>query len=250
MQSFEELLNQLRGADDPTAYNILLQLTESAMKATRPGAESERQALAATIRTELSRTPETPADQPAKAGTLYPLTLQQTIITRLLCYVAGDEEIPFLAGAMTNLDIREAARCALACNPSPAATKALIDALNAIGPEFLTGVVSSLGQRQCPEAMTALQKLAVDETYDMQVRLAAVDMLANYPEPANDEIILAIAQSPCSKAKAAAARVRLAETLNKVGNKNAARNIYQAIKACKCDHPAQKKAAELALQNM
>ncbi len=255
MQSVEQLLTQLRDADESQAYKLLFEQVQAAMKATRPGAEDERAALAAAVCAELSRTVEVPPSKPNRPPTqrpLYPANVQRTVITRVLQYVAGDAEVPFLVQAMKNLEVREPARCALAYNCSPASTKALIDALGEVGPEFLIGVVGSLGKRRCPDAMTALRKLAGDESYDPEIRLAAVEMLANDPEPANDAIIVAMAQCPCpmTRARTAKARVRLAETLAKAGKKADAKKIYQAIKACKCDHPAQKKAAELALQSL
>jgi HEAT repeat protein len=125
----------------------------------------------------------------------------------------------------------------------------LIAALDQVGPEFRVGVINALGKRRGPDVVAALHQQAADP--NPEVRLAAVEALANAPEASNDDPIAAAGRtdSPRGKSRANKARIRLAETLRNAGNKPAAIAIYRSVASSDADAP-QKKAAQRALDQL
>jgi HEAT repeat protein len=166
----------------------------------------------------------------------------------MLAYIGTEKEVPALAEMLKSLDVREMARFALDANPSDAATAALIEGLADVGPTFRTGVVNALGKRRGENAQAALRDIASGDP-DPDMQIAAVEALANYPDRGNDDLIYKMTQNsdPATRSRARKARVRLAATLLKAGNKTAARAIYTDIKSGGAD-PAQIKAAEIGLK--
>jgi hypothetical protein len=81
---------------------------------------------------------------------------------------------------------------------------------------------------------------------DADVRSAALEALANYPEAGNDKLFAAATQAgaPRERSRAQAARVRLAETLYWAGETADARAIYQSIVDDPADGPWKKAARE------
>src|SRR5512133_3740312 len=92
-------------------------------KASAPDAPADRAGLAAALAAEI--TAMTPASKDAKgkdvpAAPKHPLKARLATL-RLLAIVGTAAEVPMLAALIADLDLREAARCALDRNPSPEA---------------------------------------------------------------------------------------------------------------------------------
>jgi HEAT repeat protein len=151
-----------------------------------------------------------------------------------------------LAQALEDLEVREMARFALESNPSDHATEALLAALTSLGPVFLAGVINSLTKRRGAPVLAALRKAVEDP--QGEVRLAALEALADFPEPSHDPLLekSTRAEAAEERRRAHTARARLAETLRASGRKAAAERLYRAILASGAPE-SQKKAARLAL---
>ena len=251
MPSIRELVAQF-GGEQEAAYSAFRQVEVMVTRAGAPGKEAEKAQLAAELAGELWAMTEAKKDEKGKdvaPVTRYPVVARIKIL-RLLPYVAGDKEVPSIAKALGDLDLREDARCALDRIPGEQATKVLIDALDiSAGPEFRVGIVNSLGRRPSAQAMAALQRATPDS--EPEVAMAAVEALANFAEPANDEFIIKATECKCPVARKRAfnARVRFAENLLKSGAKFAAKKVYQSIAASDAG-PLQKSAAEKVLKAM
>ena len=244
---------ELGDKDQVVAYRAYKNLEETATRAGAPGLDSRRAGLAAALTAELLAKGEPPKNKQGKPkGPPPPLysTGVREKLCRLLSYVAAAGEVPVLAELMGDLDVREMARFALDRNTSDAATDALITALDQVGPTFRVGVVNALGKRQGPKVLDALQKTASEDAIP-EVQIAAVEALANSPEPSNADIVMKATKCPVPghKSRAYKAAVRLAETLAGAGHKSAAVQLYRAIQAGDADE-AQKKAAGIGLKTL
>jgi len=250
MPSIKELVGQL-GGDQEAAFRAYKAIEDIVTRASAPENDKERAAAAADLAAELNAKTEPEKDDKGKEKPprLIHSARVRSKIARLLGYVAADKEVPALVEALDDLDVREMARFALDRSISPKTTEALINALeDQVGPDFRTGVVNALAKRGCARSLAALKKTAESDE-DRPVRIAAVEALANFADPSNDALIAKAAKADCPKCRVRAnkARMRLAETLCKAGDKSAARKIYKAI--CASDAcPPQKKAAEMALK--
>lgn len=246
MASIEKMVSQLGEKEQVIAFYSYQELLHIANRASGPGNESTREAVAAELARELIASVPGGTDQ--RGNTLPPRPKHSAAIrnkvARLLSYVAGEKEVAALEKALGDLEIREMARFALETNTTDASTRALIAALDLVGPIFRVGVVNSLGKRKGPEVVAALQKAAADP----ELRIAAVEALSNFADPSSDAIIAQASESvsPQDRTRAQVARVRLAYTLRQSGNDAAAARVYEAIKASEAA-PAQKKAAVMGL---
>jgi HEAT repeat protein len=249
MKSISELVEQLGSNDQVAAYGARQELTRLSAEASKPGSGTSRADVASALAAELTATTKSKRGDGREDVKPKYSSAVRSEIAQLLSAIADDAQVPALASALTQLDNREMARWALDRMPTPAATSALIAALEQVGPEFRTGVINALAKRKGAEVQAALLRAAADEAAG--VRLAAIEALANFPEPSNDEPIASAAKNGGSRARARAnrARVRLAETLRNAGKKDAAVAIYKAIVANDSDEP-QKKAARLALEQL
>jgi hypothetical protein len=249
MEPLEDIIKRLGDADQVVAFKAYQALLKVVMEDTRPGKEASRAKTAATLAAEvMARVPGGKDDKGKEKPPVPKYAAPVRIKTlRLLSYVATPKEVPTFVQACDDLDLREMARFALDGNTADEATKALIEALEKVGPEFRIGVVNALGKRKGPEAIKILQKAADDS--EPEVAMAAIEALAGFPDPSSDPLLAKAAECDCPKARnrANVARIRLAETLRLAGNKAAAKGIYSAILAGKADKP-QRKAAELALK--
>ncbi len=249
MASIRELIAQFSGEQE-AAYKAYREVQQMVVKANAPGSEAERTQLAAELAEQLWALSEAKKDD---KGNDLPRTPTHPVATRikilrLLQGIAGDKEVPAIAKALDELELREDARCTLDRISSHESDKALVNALDAaVGAEFRVGIVSSLAARPNAYVMAALQKATAD--CDPEVALAAVEALANFPEPANDEFIANAARCSCpvARRRALRARVRFAENLARSGAKQAAKKVYAAVAAGDAEAP-QKKAAEMALK--
>jgi len=270
MDAKVEMLKRLGDTDPVVACKTYRSLETMGLMFTAPGKSVQREDLARFLAAELNATdPGGVNGEGNKKPPVPRYSIQvRRQIARLLGYVNGPAQVPALAEAMKDLELREAARCALARNPSDEATDALLAALNEIGPEFRVGLVGSLGNRRGDNVVKRLQMLVED--FDPRVQRAAADALAGIPEPSNDLVLSALSRKSCrpvdhsglgpaarcshpdcqlTRQAAHKARVRLAETLARSGNRAAARKICQDILHGEAGE-AHKKAAKIALESM
>ena len=130
---------------------------------------------------------------------------------QLLNPIASDAQVPALAAALTDLEVREMVRGVLDQIPRWSRRSQLLKAFGQIGPEFRVGVVNSLGQGRWREAMVHLDPRRKDA--DLEIRLTALEGLANFPESENDQLFVEAMQldSPrrgCSGSESAGAAGR------------------------------------------
>lgn len=251
MEAIESMTQQLGAADQTAAYKAYQSMLK--MVTVLPGNDAgQRGEIAAMMATQLTAT--VPGGQDQEGKELPPKIRHspevRNRLLQLLAYVPTPKEVPAIAKAMKDLQLREMARLALARNHTPEATQALVAALKQqCGPEFRVGVVNALAGRDDAEVTQALREAVGD--VDLPVRIAAAEALALQPDPANDALIARLTKAECSQCRYRAhqARVRLAATLAEAGNKSAARTIYKAVVRSDTD-AAQKKAAEIGLKGL
>lgn len=249
MNSISELIAQLGGDDQAKVHQTRQNLIDMACKAGRPGNAAGQTEFADAVAAELTATTKTKSkDGKEEERPKNPVRVRNGLC-QLLSRVATDSHVPALAAALTDREIREMARWGLDRLPGEASTKALVSALEQVGPEFRVGVINALSKRKGSDVQAALLRATADG--DNEVRLAAVEALANFAEPSNDEPIVAATKTglPRERTRAQKARVRLADSLRLAGKKDAAVAIYKAIMANDADEP-QKKAARLALEQL
>jgi len=254
-------IRQMADSDQVVAYFAYQSLLEEVLHATAPGQEAAQADLTKVLGEALLAQSRQGArgqqSSPASGNPFLAAAARQTVpyqhparvrvnLARLLGYMPHEAAAPYLAKALGDLDAREMARCSLELNPSERATEALVDALGAAGSTFIVGVVNSLAKRKGAAAVAALRKAAEDP--QPEVRMAALQALADVPDPAHDAIFEKAARlaSPEERRAAHIARTRLAEALRAGGNQQAAERVYRSILASDADAP-QKQAARLAL---
>lgn len=257
MESLEKLIEELGSHDQAAAYRARRSLTDLTNRAkgaerTRLAADLARALVAVRkIETDESRErrkrkqrgePQTEPKYSARA---------RVELLRYLASVAGDAEIPALKKAAEDLELREMARWALDRMTCHGATELLIAlAKNGLGPEFRIGALNSLGRRQGPGVAEALKECVGDD--DDRIALTAVEALANFPDPSADAVIVGVLKRAAAgrrQNRLNRARVRLAETLTRHGQKEAGKKVYQAILASAAA-PAQQRAAKLGLEKL
>ncbi len=99
----------------------------------------------------------------------------KTFVCRCLRQIGSAKCVPAVAPLLTNEKLSHMARYALQGNPSPAAGKALRDALGSVKGNLLVGMISSVGARRDTEAVGALASLAKND--DVTVAGAALNAL-------------------------------------------------------------------------
>lgn len=254
MEAIDKLVEQLDAKDQVKAYQAYQSLVQIVVQAGRPGNSTERAAVAAALAQHLTAVKEEKDRQGKPIRVPKYSAKVRGQIARWIGYVAGAAEVPALKQAMGDLDTREVARGALEQIPDSGATQALIDAAtNGIGHEFRIGAINSLSRRNGAETIAGLKQCAADP--NIEVRLAAVEALAKYPDPSLDSVMMAALNTREDEAPARVlrrlgkARIRLAETLITAGQKSAGKRIYQAILKGPAEEP-QKKAARMNLQQL
>jgi HEAT repeat protein len=252
-----KLLADLGSDDSVKAYRADRALVELVHRAGGPKGQADRAAHAKALAAELVATRDAGKDRRGKPirEPKHSAKVRREIC-RHLSMVAGPAEVAALKQAAGDLDVRDMARWALERIDAAEATAALIElAATGVGDEFRIGAINALGRRGCGDAkvIETLRKCAGDE--DFAVRMAACDALANHPAADSDATLLAAGKQGEGQAarharrQIAKARIRLAETLARAGQKAAGKKIYQAVLADKIDEP-QKKAAQIGLQHL
>lgn len=251
MDSKVEMLKSLGSDKQVVAYKVYQTLEATAIAYTAKDKGPARQEMAGFLAAELNA--QDPGGKDNKGKDLPPTPRYSAGVRRqiagLLAYIGGAAEVPALAEAMKDLDVREAARMALDRNPSDEATEALIAALNEIGPAFRVGVVGSLGIRAGEKVVKTLQSLVNDP--DGEVRIAAAQAMGKTADASSDAVLITLSKQECRCTRNAAykARLQLAENLARKGDKGAARKICQSVLHSEADEP-QKKAADIALKSL
>ena len=141
-QTVNDLIPRLASPTVPDRFAPQMELQALAANAARPGAESERAALAAVL---AAKAIDSAVPQPARVW-----------IVRQIEYIGREEAIPALAMLLNGADaeLQECARRALERNPASGAAKPLRDALAKAEPGvFKIGLIQSLGQRADSEAV-------------------------------------------------------------------------------------------------
>lgn len=257
----KQWINQLGDKVEAVAFFAYQSLQEAVLRAGAPGHAEEQVLLANTIGTALTSLARQsgPGAVPASivGNAFLAAVANQTVpylhpararvqLARLLGYLPNEAVVPHLKLALEDLEARDMARCSLEGQAAESATAALVEALDAVGGVFRVGVVNSLAKRRGEKVVAALRR-AVDDAQP-EVRLAALEALADIPDAAHDGLIekAAHAVSPLERSAAHVARARLAESLRASGDKAASQRVYKAILASEAAEP-QKRAARLAL---
>jgi len=249
MESIEQICQQL--TDDQTkAFQAGKKLADLAAAAGAPGKEAERAALAAELAKQLNAVNETKDNRGRVQKSLRYSPAVRGEIARALASVGGEAEVAPLTEALKDFEVREMARWALDRMACAAATAALIEAAQqAVGVEFRVGAINALGRRSGPEVVAALKQCAADG--DVEIRLAAGEALANFPDASSEPVIAQILLDRPGNSRAikriAIARLQLADTLARAGQKDAAATVYRAVESATVDE-AQKKAAHAVLE--
>ena len=257
MPSVEQIVDQLGSSDQVKAYQARQALVKLTSEAGAPGNNQRREELAAALAKALSQTkevkdPKKPNDKPQDVASR-PANVRG-LIARALASVAGEAEVSALQAALADFEVREMARWALDRMTCQGATDALVEAATkGIGVEFRVGAINALGKRNGSSTTAALRECAKDSDYE--IRLAAIEALANHSDAANDEVIAGVSpEGPAGSGRrvnkrVARSRIRLADRLAKAGQKDAAKKIFAAVADGKADE-AQKKAARVALAEL
>jgi HEAT repeat protein len=252
MDTIAQISEQLGSADQATAFKARRALSVRAFAAGTPGKEAERTALAAELAGCLVAKAENGGDKKKEQTPRYSVAARNALC-RALADVGGDAEVPALVQSLSDFDVREMARFALDRIPTADAAKALAEADDKlVGEEFRVGVTNALGKRRDAVAVEALKKATGDTS--SEIRLAAAEGLALQPDASGDAAILEVrkqlaATSPRAAKRMDIARLQLAATLAKAGQKDAARGIYQGLASDGADE-TQKKAAKSALEHL
>lgn len=82
---------------------------------------------------------------------------------RQLAIIGTEEAVPVLAPMLTSEEESDMARYALERMPYAAVDKALLDALGKTSGKLKVGIINSLGERRCADAVTAVGPLAADQ---------------------------------------------------------------------------------------
>lgn len=231
MASLDELLTQLGSDDQSTAFAAKRQLGVLATTVGAPGQEAQRAELAQKLAQALTTPRKVKQADGTETDQALPLSARRKLL-RVLALVAGESEVSAIASCLDEFELREEARWTLDRMVAPGATAALVEAARGgIGPEFRVGAINALGRREAEAGLEALKRATVDE--DVEVRNAAAEALARFTDGTSDALLAAVLKfgspTPRTRTRVVRARVRLAERLAKVGQKDAAQVVYQAV---------------------
>lgn len=252
MATVAELVAHLNQADPAQAFAAWRQLQTMTLAAGGAGNEAPRAELAAALAAEVTATNEQKDAKGKITHTPKYTPRVRSQVARLLTLVAGESEVAALRQLLDDFNVREMARWALDRIAAPGATATLVDlAKQAVGPEFRVGVVNALGRRSGDDVRAALEQCTTDS--DNEVRLAALEALANLPAGESDTVLEGALQaskdSPTTQRRLWKARLRLAEGLVRTGQAAAGKKVYEAVAAAGGESP-QVTAAKRALQSM
>jgi len=243
-------VGKLGDQDPAVAFEAYKKIEKAVTRAGAPGKQREAAELADALAAELIA--KTAEETNKKDKKIPPKPVHSSEVRnklcRLLAYVADGKQVPALVQQLGDLDVREMARWALDRNRSDQATEALIAALKEIGPVFRVGVVGALGVRQGDRVAAALRKVAMED-HIPEVRLAAVEVLPNFPDGDSAAVIMkaTLAADKSHARRAYRAAIRLIDNLIKAGKKNEALGLCRMIAAGPAPDP-QRKTARAAME--
>lgn len=152
----------------------------------------------------------------------------RTFAVRQLAMCGGDESLPALGNLlMFDSDMHEIARWALIRIPGQAAVDTLKRALSqTTDAAKRVGLLNALAARPSVDMYMIAADALSDE--NEHVRIAALNLLANIPEPAGAELIRRAMRdgSDAEKAEATKALIKLGYTLQDAGSRSAAHAIF------------------------
>ena len=194
-------------------------LERIAFRASRPGADADREACAKVMAAKLGRTE-------APLGRIW--------LLKQLERIGRAEAVSAIAPLLGDQDanVRESARRALQKNPAPAANAALQSALaDASTPAWKSALMNALAERNDPANLAVLISGAASA--DDGVRIGAVTGLAKLGDKSAIAPIAAARSlgSPAAQRIATDCYVRLAGTLVARGDKSSALSMYQTLLA-------------------
>jgi HEAT repeat protein len=151
-ETVDELVPKLAAEKVEARYASQMELQALALKAARPGSESERSQLAKLL---ASKAADQNTPQPARVW-----------IVRQLEYVGAAESVGALTKLLSDSDseLKECARRALEKNAAPAASESLRAALKqATEPTWQIGLINSLGERHDTTAVDLIKPYLQDK---------------------------------------------------------------------------------------
>jgi HEAT repeat protein len=222
LKELEGLLAGLASADRTEEERADQALEKLCLAAGRPGAESERRALAAALSRKLG--PETPEEA-------------RLLLLNHLQAIGRDESVAALArllGEKESTLLFEGARRALEANPTPQAVRALRKALPGSQGERRAALIQSLGARKDSLSVELLLEDARGQ--EPAVRFSALEALARIGDRAASDVFdEALAAGGPDLERVKSAYLKLAESMGEGDEGGAARRIY--LRALQMDLP-------------
>jgi HEAT repeat protein len=212
-----DYLLPLMSADDVRSrYNPQITFQDMGSCASRPGAETERRALAMVIIKTLEQ-----AEMPNTVRNWFVLQIER---------IGKSESIPTLTKLLSSEDkhLRDYARRALEKNPDTAATDVLLKELtNAKENNWKIGLINSLGRRKAETAVKPIAQALNDS--DIKISAAAVTALANIGGSDSITALMNVIEKPSPiYQKAAQGLIDIAHEMAKKDATGAAK-IYEAL---------------------
>jgi len=213
-----EVIEQLTGmlveagkGDDANVRRVLHGL---AVYVARPGAASQRRAFNQALCAQLK------ADRPTEVKCFLISQLQIT---------GGNESVAALAECLANDELAELARQALVANRSPAAIKALCEALPKAKGAIRVGIIQALGFIRDTKSVPALIKEA--KSGDKAIRMAAVEALGSIGDPRGEPVIAAALNkgSAFARRAALAAYLQLADRMAAQVHFSSVRSVVDSL---------------------
>jgi HEAT repeat protein len=208
------IVPSLAASEEGQVGRAVRDLERIALAAARPGAETERKAVAQAITSHL--------------GSAVPVPARVWLIRSLETIGRGEAIAPLQAILASDGDplLRETARRALEANPHVNAKRALREAFRTARGTLRIGIIRSLGVRRDILATGLLLEAAGDE--DVEVKLAAIEALASIGEISAVQVLesaLTRLEGP-ALARAERAYLRLGDSLVRNKERGPARRVY------------------------
>ena len=164
-------------------------------------------------------------------------------VSKPLSWIAGSESVKVLSAFLTEPEASDPARYVLERIPGEEADRALLEALEKSSPEFLSGIIGSLGRRRVEAAVPYFEKL-LKKGPSPAVTAGILEALGNLNRAEATNLLKNYIQSPDEKIRLAAvdSMVRIAQRQIKENRLEEAGKISGLLLGVKLE-PAQKVAA-------
>lgn len=217
-KAFDHLLPLMSAEDVGSRYAPQILLQNMGSYAARPGAETDREALAKVLAKNV--------DQSNLDG-----TVRQWIVLQLERIGKG-ESVPCLTKLMADPDehLRDYARRALEKNPDPSATDALLKALaDAKDSKWKIGLINALGTRRAKTAIRPVENALRDA--DPKVASAAATALSNIGGQEGVTALAGVFNMPVSSLymKASQGMIDIAQEMLRQNDVAGAAEVYTAL---------------------